>query len=268
MFCKLCRKYDKHSYGHDVWNKTPCNRLRLQSITSHENSSAHRDAIRLELSAQSSRNIASVMNPVVPKKGIEKAFACLYLLAKQRIAHTTNFEPLLDLLELLGLKVKSEIQIAKNATYTSCKSIQEMIFTLSEVIEMKILAEMRESDHFALLFDDTTDCLVTEQLAVHGRFVCHKTRNLKTSYLKVIDVLRPEIDGQGSSCVSLCASTITSRIHEFVEDAQIDMTKLRGIGTDGAATMTGCRNGVVTRLKETTPSAVGVHCAAHRLNLA
>ena len=42
MFCKLCRKYDKHSYGHDIWNRTPCTRLRLQTIISHENSAAHR----------------------------------------------------------------------------------------------------------------------------------------------------------------------------------------------------------------------------------
>ena len=46
------------------------------------------------------------------------------------------------------------------------------------------------------------------------------------------------------------------------------MTKLRGISTDGAATMTGCRTGVVVRLKQITPSAISVHCAAHRLNLA
>ena len=43
---------------------------------------------------------------------------------------------------------------------------------------------------------------------------------------------------------------------------------MRRIGTDGAATMTGRRSGVVTRLKELATSAVGVHCAAHRLNLA
>ena len=43
---------------------------------------------------------------------------------------------------------------------------------------------------------------------------------------------------------------------------------MRGIGTDGAATMAGCHNGVVARLERITPSAIGVHCAAHRLNLA
>jgi len=32
--------------------------------------------------------------------------------------------------------------------------------------------------------------------------------------------------------------------------------------------MMGCRNSVVAQLKRTRPSAIGVHCAAHRLNLA
>ena len=46
------------------------------------------------------------------------------------------------------------------------------------------------------------------------------------------------------------------------------MTNMRGIGTDGASTMTGCHSGVVAHLKLITPSAIGVHCAVHRLNLA
>jgi len=64
-------------------------------------------------------------------------------LAKQRIPHTTNYEPLLDLLGLLGVDVKSKIQIAKNAMYTSDKAIQEMLFVISEVIETRILNEMK-----------------------------------------------------------------------------------------------------------------------------
>ena len=50
--------------------------------------------------------------------------------------------------------------------------------------------------------------------------------------------------------------------------AELEMAKLRGIGTDGASTMMGRHNGVVARLKSITPSAIGVHCATHRLNLA
>lgn len=41
-----------------------------------------------------------------------------------------------------------------------------------------------------------------------------------------------------------------------------------GIGTDGASVMTGKRGGVVVKLREYSPSLVGVHCAAHKISLA
>ena len=88
-------------------------------------------------------------------------------------------------------------------------------------------------------------------------------------------MLQPEIDAlQDASThtemdthISVCASAVREKICEFISEAQLDTTKLRGVGTDGASTMIGCHNGVVC-LKETAPSAIGVHCAAHRLNLA
>ena len=70
------------------------------------------------------------------------------------------------------------------------------------------------------------------------------------------------------SCISVCARTITSRVCEYVASANLGMSKMRGIATDGASTMRGRHSGVVARLKTITPSAIGVHCAAHRLNLA
>ena len=126
------------------------------------------------------------------------------------------------------------------------------------------------------MFDETTDFTVTEQLAVHGRFINKDTGKLKTHFLKVMDVLGPDIDAlrpdSGAenldACISVGARTITPRILDYTKEAGLDMSKLRGVGTDGAATMIGCKTGVVTRLKEITPTLIGVHCAAHRLNLA
>ena len=45
------------------------------------------------------------------------------------------------------------------------------------------------------------------------------------------------------------------------------MNKIRGIGTDGVSTMMGYRNRIAAQLKRITPSAIGIHCAAHTLNL-
>ena len=107
--------------------------IKMQSILNHEKSSAHRDSVKIESESVSTVSIVGAINSSVPSDGIHQAFACLYFLVKQKITHTTNFEPLLDFLEFLGLHVKNKIRVAKNATYTSHKSIQEMVSILSEV---------------------------------------------------------------------------------------------------------------------------------------
>ena len=58
---------------------------------------------------------------------------------------------------------------------------------------------------------------------------------------------------QTGSCVSANAQTITDRVCEFITEAKLETSKLQGIGTDGAAAMIGCRNGVVTHLKNPVP---------------
>ena len=73
---------------------------------------------------------STYFQPVAPKEEIEQAVASLYFLATQRIPQTTNFEPLLDFGEVLGLHVKTDIQVARNATCTSMRFIQEMLSRL------------------------------------------------------------------------------------------------------------------------------------------
>ena len=115
--------------------------------------------------------------------------------------------------------MKSNIQIAKNALYTSDKSVQEMIYVISEVIETRILKEIRESGHFALKLDESADCTVIEQLVIHGQYIDNATGKLKSHYLKVIDTLQPEVEALATgslsevdTCISVCAQTITNRV--------------------------------------------------------
>ena len=74
-----------------------------------------------------------------------------------------------------------------------------------------------------------------------------------------MDTLQPEVEALSTesssdmdTCISVCAQTITNHICEYMASARLDMAKMRGIGTDGASTMTGCHSGVVTRLKTMT----------------
>ena len=47
------------------------------------------------------------------------ALKCLYWLAKQEIAHHTKFSSLLELGKSIGCPYLGELEVAKNANYTS-----------------------------------------------------------------------------------------------------------------------------------------------------
>ena len=114
MTCFLCVKHKQRSFNNDIWTTSrPCQRIRLQSVMKHEQSAAHRNSVPREAAAALRTGIASAVNLAVPARGIEKAFSCLYFLAKKRIAHTTNFEPLLDLFGFLGMNIKGMLGTAK-----------------------------------------------------------------------------------------------------------------------------------------------------------
>ncbi|XP_033096584.1 zinc finger protein 862-like [Anneissia japonica] len=110
------------------------------------------------------------------------------------------------------------------------RTVQEIIHILAEVIQADILAEYRQSDHKSIMLDETTDVTVVEQLIMYGRY------------------LTPD--------------------NKFHADNNINIKKLRSAGTDGAAVMTGKRNGFVRRLQDVNPTVTGIHCCAHRLALA
>ena len=64
------------------------------------------------------------------------------------------------------------------------------------------------------------------------------------------------------------AEAIAGYISEFFQSRGITLEKMRGLGFDGASTMSGNRTGVQTRLKLHAPSAIYVHCRCHLLELA
>ncbi|KAF0712026.1 zinc finger MYM-type protein 1-like [Aphis craccivora] len=62
-------------------------------------------------------------------------------------------------------------------------------------------------------------------------------------------------------------SEMEQQLYNYFEKNKIDIKKLRGVGFDGAANMSGVYSGLQARIKHTQPLALYVHCAAHNLNL-
>ena len=64
------------------------------------------------------------------------------------------------------------------------------------------------------------------------------------------------------------AESIHSALVECLREKGMPLNKIIGMGFNGAATFSGNRTGVQTRLKEQSPHAIFVHCRCHQLQLA
>ena len=63
------------------------------------------------------------------------------------------------------------------------------------------------------------------------------------------------------------AASIFAALKAFLADSDIDAWKLRGQGCDGAATLSGTKNGVQMHIHTLASRALFVHCRAHVLQL-
>ena len=155
MFCKLFRKYNK-STKRMVFISNPCVLFRKDKLHEHQKSQGHADAVIAEshaIAAKCSGGIrAAIDNQVSLKhKAITGAMKCLYWLAKEETAHHAKFKSLINLGKSLGYSYLSEKEVAKNATYSSHRIIDELLDVLSTCVENDILCQIRDSPVVSLL---------------------------------------------------------------------------------------------------------------------
>ena len=134
MYCLDCQQCKKqNTFNRGVWTVKPCIRVRESSVKDHEKCNKHKDSHLIIYTRKVCSNVAEAL--VNPKKINQDAtvqtFHCLYYLCKQEIAHTTNFEPLLNLVKLLGIDIKKRICKGENAKYTTTTAIKEMLLCIN-----------------------------------------------------------------------------------------------------------------------------------------
>ena len=105
-------------------------------------------------------------------------------LAKHKIAHSMNYESLLEVAVSLGSTYMTELHQGDNAKYTSQQSMFNFISVLSWCIEQKINAELNHSNNVSLLCNETTAVSITKQLIIYVQEGGLRVRYLKTRDMK------------------------------------------------------------------------------------
>ena len=170
---------------------------------------------------------------------------CTHFLAHHRIPHTTNFDELVDLIISCGAEdLKRFLERAgKNANYTSKIAVVEFVEAVGLWAEECLLKRLHKASNFSVMADECTDVTNIEELSIFCRWV---------------------EDGQP---IEHFLETIYSALIEFMKDKNIQISKLVGMGFDGAATFSGKHNCVQSLLKKNSPHAVSYTAIATCFNL-
>lgn len=174
-----------------------------------------------------------------------------------------NFQSILRLisdydpvLRELFLKPKGKIN------YLSPSIQNEIVNLLGREIREKLIADIKCAPFFSIITDTTQDISKLDQLSQIFRYVVI----IENNNIPIKIEIRESFLGF-KAVADATAVGLRDEIMNSLRSYNIDVTKCRGQGYDGANVMSGAYAGLQTLIKDFSPNADYVHCAAHSLNL-
>ena len=141
----------------------------------------------------------------------------------------------------------------KNATYRS-KSVQNELIQCADFIRNKLTTEIKKEKYFSVLADDVSDCSNKEQMSFIIRFVDENDK-IREEFLEFVHCPKG-IEGE----------QICDLIKDVIGKLGLNMKTVMGKVMRGPGAWRESTLKLLLSLNK-IPSAVYVHCAAHRLNL-
>ena len=145
--------------------------------------------------------------------------------------------------------------MAKNASYMSKFTVDEIVKLISDKIEANFLRDLLTANDFSVLSDESSDKAGRAQLAVFVRFIDPSSNEATEQYV-CIRKLR----------TSKTAKTLMGELEQIFIDKKIDKTLIRFSGLDGTNVMSGEQKGLQRRI-HVSPFAIYMNCRNHRLAL-
>ena len=180
----------------------------------------------------------------------------IFLLANTFLIATTNFDKLVELVVSCGGEdLKNFLdRTGRNAVYTSHVAVVEFIETLGMWVEESLLKQLRQVSYFSIMADECTDVATIEEMSVFCRW--EEDGVPEEHFLEIVHLKKADAD------------SIYFALMECLKEKQLEVSRIIGMGFDGASTFSGKKTGVQTRIKKIAPHALFVHCHCHLLQLA
>ena len=146
---------------------------------------------------------------------------------------------------------------AKNATYTSKTSQNDLLLCIKQYIQSAIVQEVKEQEigpYYGFQCDEVTDVSNWEQLGIVVRYVKEN---------KPVERLL-----EFASCEKISRKELCENLIKSLQGCGLDVLTCRSMTMDGAGNMAGKQAGCAVRFTEQSPKALYQYCSSHDLNIA
>lgn len=263
-FCRVCKEANTTQQNGGVWASQPFRNWKKgpEKMKAHEKSGLHSKAVEAVLLTSQQGSVVQQLQRVNTterernRAGLKSLIRCTHFLVHHHIAHSTKFNHVVDLVVSCGAK---ELELflgnrSKNATYTSRVAVVDFIEALGTWIEESTLNRLRKAPFFSVMADECTDVSTVEELSVYCRWM-EGGVPIET-LLEIVPLQKAD------------AESIYTALVRCLDDKNLQIGDIIGMGFDGAATFSGKKTGVQARLKTHSPHALFVQCHCHMLQLA
>ena len=278
-YCYACEQYDDSSdepFEFRNWKKT-------DRLMKHARSEPHKTAMVKWMShlaqVKSNVSVLGLMDDnhkrmvARNREYIKVIVECLLFTAQQSIPQRGHEESRQNIdcpsdfnrgnfLELLSLRCKDipwladmlNAQLGAHRQWTSPDVQNELLHILSDLTLDLILNDVRSSEYFGIIMDETSDISRAEQVS------------LCLSYL--LGGEKKEAFVGFFKTNSTTGEDLYNLLCEAMKELKLDMKNIVAECFDGASNMCGEYKGVATRMKESSPLSMYIHCYGHLINLA
>ena len=164
-----------------------------------------------------------------------------------------NYLQLLQLLATYDPVIAAHLASTSKNKYTSPKIQNEVIESIATAVREKIIEETVAAKYYCIIIDTTPDISHVEQLAFSVRYVFKD---------KLVERFICFDEMQGGKAVDF-----RDKLLELLNKFGLNPKFIRGQAMDGCSVMSGVNGGLQALVRQISPSALYVHCMAHRFNM-
>lgn len=164
MFCKHCKQFGMQNIF-----TTGNTNFRTSTLTRHIASNDHQRAI---MAPREQENLKKTVENVHNKeeKAIVIAMKAIYWLSKEGIA-LSKYSSMIRFLKDIGVSDIDSLNVNKHVDYSSYNTANDLLKSISNVINNDTTERLRRSPHLTILTDESTDIANHLKLSISARII-------------------------------------------------------------------------------------------------